>query len=502
MRIEYGPARALTASASDLVGLVSPGDVIGFSGFSGAGHPKAFPTALADRIRAAHERGEPFMVDVLTGASTAPDLDGVLAAADAMRLRTPYQADAQLREKINDGTTLFTDQHLSHLADEVRRGWFGRLNWAVVEAAGITPGGDLVPSITLGNNPVFLEEAERIVIEVNAWQSPELFGMHDVYYGLQAGPPNRKPIPILGPGDRIGQPTLRVDWSKVAGVILTDARDRNTPFKPLDDESKAIAQHFLDFLVTESKAGRLPPNLLPMESGAGNIPNAVMEALLTSGLTHLSAYTELIQDGMLALIDAGVMDVASATAISLSPERADEFNARARDYAGKLVIRPQEVTNNPEVIRRLGVIASNGMIEADIYGNVNSTHIMGSRLQNGLGGSGDFTRNGSISCFVSPSLAKGGAISSIVPFCSHIDHTEHDVHVIVTEQGLADLRGLAPRQRPRVVIEKCAHPDYRPLLLDYVERAQRLSPAAHTPHVLREAMSFHERYLETGTMMV
>ena len=97
----------------------------------------------------------------------------------------------------------------------------------------------------------------------------------------------------------------------------------------------------------------------------------------------------------------------------------------------------------------------NSMIEADIYGNINSTHLMGSSMMNGIGGSGDFARNGYLSFFVTPSVAKDGKISCIVPMCSHVDHTEHDTQIIVTEQGLADLRGLAPRQRAKVMIEKC-----------------------------------------------
>ena len=113
----------------------------------------------------------------------------------------------------------------------------------------------------------------------------------------------------------------------------------------------------------------------------------------------------------------------------------------------------------PEIIRRLGVIAMNGMIEADIYGNVNSTHVMGSRIQNGIGGSGDFARNGYLSIFMAPSTAQKGTISTIVPMVSHVDHTEHDVQVVVTEQGLADLRGLSPRQRAHLIIEKCASAD-------------------------------------------
>ncbi|TXI25270.1 MAG: propionyl-CoA--succinate CoA transferase, partial [Roseateles sp.] len=143
----------------------------------------------------------------------------------------------------------------------------------------------------------------------------------------------------------------------------------------------------------------------------------------------------------------------------------------------------------------------NGLIEADIYGNVNSTHVMGSRIQNGIGGSGDFARNAYLSIFMTPSTAKGGAISCIVPMVSHVDHTEHDVQIIVTEQGLADLRGLSPKERAALVIERCAHPDYRPLLRDYFERARRDAPGQHTPHQLGEAFAWHQRYLQQGRML-
>jgi succinyl-CoA:acetate CoA-transferase len=107
-----------------------------------------------------------------------------------------------------------------------------------------------------------------------------------------------------------------------------------------------------------------------------------------------------------------------------------------------------------------------------------------------------------MSCFLTPSTAKNGAISAIVPMVSHVDHTEHDVAVVVTEQGLADLRGLSPKQRARKIIEHCAHPDYRPMLQDYFERAVRDSKGRHTPHLLGEALSWHQRYLDTGTMRI
>jgi succinyl-CoA:acetate CoA-transferase len=283
-------------------------------------------------------------------------------------------------------------------------------------------------------------------------------------------------------------------------VVETDAPDRNTGFTEPDEASRSIAGHLIEFLEHEVGRGRLPANLLPLQSGVGNVANAVLAGLEESPFENLTAYTEVIQDGMLGLLKTGTLTLASATAFSLGPAAVAEFNDNARDYHDRIVLRPQEISNHPEIVRRLGVLAMNGAIEVDVYGNVNSTHLMGSRIQNGIGGSGDFARNAFISFFVTPSTAKGGAISSIVPMVSHVDHTEHDVNVIVTEQGLADLRGLAPRRRAQVVIDRCAHPDYRPLLHDYVDRALAGAYGRHTPHLLTEALSWHARFVETGSM--
>jgi succinyl-CoA:acetate CoA-transferase len=382
----------------------------------------------------------------------------------------------------------------------VWEGFLGHLDVALVEVSGITADGELVPSSSVGNNKTWIDQADAVILEVNSWQSEALQGMHDVYYGT-ALPPNRQPIPLTRPGDRIGVPHLRCPADKVIAVVETDAADRNTAFKEPDDASRQIAGHIIEFLEHEVRRGRIPPDLLPLQSGVGNVANAVLAELENSPFENLAAYTEVIQDGMLSLLRSGRMTVASATAFSLSPEEAAHLNEVARDYHDKIVLRPQEISNHPELIRRLGVLAMNGAIEADIYGNINSTHLMASRIQNGIGGSGDFARNAFVSLFVTPSTAKGGAISSIVPMVSHVDHTEHDVHVVVTEQGLADLRGLAPRRRARVVIDNCAHPDYRPLLDDYLERAQQGAYGRHTPHLLEEALGWHARFVRTGTMV-
>ena len=328
-----------------------------------------------------------------------------------------------------------------------------------------------------------------MILEVNTWMNPGLEGMHDIYYGTHL-PPDRQPIPLVSPEDRIGESYLRCDLNKIVAVVETNAPDRISKFSEADENSRAITGHILEFLAHEVKKGRMPAGLLPLQSGVGNVANAVMAGLGEGGYENLTAYTEVLQDGMLRLIEQGQMRFASATALSLSPEAMEDFARDIDFYREKILLRPQEISNHPEIIRRLGIIAMNGMIEADIYGNVNSTHIQGSSIMNGIGGSGDFARNAYLSIFMTPSVAKNGAISCIVPMATHVDHTEHDVQIIVTEQGLADLRGLAPKERARVIIAKCAHPDYRPALAEYFNRALRLSPGKHTPHVLEEAFSF------------
>jgi succinyl-CoA:acetate CoA-transferase len=499
-RIRSAAFAAKVVSADEAAAHIRHGDTVGMSGFTGAGYPKEVPQALARRITAAHDAGDPFRVNVWTGASTAPELDGALAAADGIELRLPYQSDPVSRQKINDGLMEYIDVHLSHVAQLAWEGFLGDLDVALVEVSGITEDGQLVPSSSVGNNKTWLDRADRVVLEVNSWQSADLDGMHDVYYGT-ALPPARRPIQLVHPGDRIGVPYLQVAPEKVVAVVESDSPDRNTAFADPDDAARRIAGHLIDFLEHEVSRGRLPRELLPLQSGVGNVANAVLAGLQDTRFEQLTAYTEVIQDGMLDLLQSGRLALASATAFSLSPTAVDRFNDSARDFRDRIVLRPQEISNHPEIVRRLGVLAMNGMIEADLYGNVNSTHLMGSRIQNGIGGSGDFARNAYISFFVTPSTAKGGAISAIVPMVSHVDHTEHDVHVIVTEHGLADLRGLAPRRRAQVVIDRCAAPEYRPMLADYVERAQAGAYGRHTPHLLAEALSWHTRYVETGSML-
>src|SRR3954449_1744463 len=324
-RIQHAGLARKVVPAEAAAALIRPGATVGMSGFTGAGYPKAVPGALASLIAEANAAGDRFRINVWTGASTAPELDGALAAADGIELRLPYQSDPISREKINSGHMDYIDVHLSHVAQLVWEGFLGHLDVALVEVSGITADGALVPSSSVGNNKTWIDQADSVILEVNSWQSDALRGMHDIYYGT-ALPPDRRPISLTRPGDRIGEPYFRCPPEKIIAVVETDSPDRNSAFTPPDEASRKIAGHLIEFLEHEVARGRLPVELLPLQSGVGNVANAVLAELAQSRFENLTAYTEVIQDGMLGLLKSGTLSVASATAFSLSPDAVTEFN--------------------------------------------------------------------------------------------------------------------------------------------------------------------------------
>lgn len=228
-RIRSEVFRSKIVTADEAAELIHDGAAIGFSGFVGAGYPKAVPAALAKKAESLHAKGEPFQVRVYTGASTDHALDGILAESDAVSFRTPFSTDGSLRRQINSGHVGYIDTHLSHLAQQVEEGFLDHLDFAVIEISGIDEEGHLIPSTSLGNNKTWLEQADKVILEVNEWQPEALNGVHDVYYSVDV-PPHRKPIPLVTAHDRIGRPWLEVDPEKVVGVIETEGGDRNTKF--------------------------------------------------------------------------------------------------------------------------------------------------------------------------------------------------------------------------------------------------------------------------------
>ena len=484
-------------TAEEAASFIQNGQQIAMSGFTPAGALKVIPKALAAKAEAEHAAGRPFKVSLISGASTGDSCDGVLARAKAIDFRTPYQSNADLRAGANatPNEINFVDMHLSMAPQFMNYGFMGKIDWAIVEAVDVSDNGEILLSTSVGISPTGLKLADKILIELNEYHSKALRGFHDIYE--TANPPMRREIPIYSAGDRCGSEVVKVDPSKIVGIVRTNLADEVKPFKPTDPITQKIGENVADFLASEMKAGRIPPEFLPIQSGVGNIANAVLGALGENpDIPQFSMYSEVLQDSVIDLIVHGHIKTASATSLTVTPEKIQEIYANPDFFRGKIILRPQEISNSPEVARRIGIISINTAIEVDLEGNVNSSHIMGKNLMNGIGGSGDFTRNAYISIYTTPSVAKNGAISAIVPNVSHCDHTEHSVNIIATEFGVADLRCKTPMQRAEILIEKCAHPDYKELLRDYLKAVS----CGHTPQTLAKAFAFHEAFVNEKDM--
>ncbi|ACN14706.1 Ach1 [Desulforapulum autotrophicum HRM2] len=491
-RIRYAPLRDKITDPATAARHIVDGTNVFISGFT-AGYPKMIPMELARRA----ELGENFKINLYAGASTGELVDGLLSKTDIINWRRPYMSDRTMREKINQGKVSFKDDHLSRLSALVRSGDWGKVDVAVIEAVAITEKGHLVPTMSVGNTPTYVKYADKIIIEMSESEPRGLEGIHDIF--IPEDPPYRMPIPLYRTADRIGKPFIEMNPDKVVAILKSGEKDTCAVFQPPGEIPLRIGELILDFVRHEMKKDRLPKTL-PWQAGVGDVSNALLSRFMDDDFFEsVDLYSEVIQDSVLDLIDMGKIRAASASAMTLSEKARERFFKEIYRYKEKIILRPVEISNSPEVIRRLGVIAINTALEVDIYGHVNSTHVMGSQLMNGIGGSGDFERNGALSFMVTPSMAKNGAISAIVPMVSHVDHSEHSVDVIVTEQGLVDTRNLTPRQVAEAIIKKCAHPDYRDLLWDYYSRALH-KVGGHEPHLLGEAFSFHQRFMETGDM--
>lgn len=482
-------------SAEEAAGYIKHGDNVGLSGFTASGTPKVVSVALAEKARRLHEQGEPFKINLYTGASTNDYVDGALTRADAVNFRLPYQGTKVTREAVNDGRIHYYDPHLSHISQDMRYGFMGRLDVAVVEVTEMNPQGDVILGAGLGMTPTLVEMADKVIIEYSSYYQKSFRGFHDNYIPLD--PPHRREIPIYTPSDRIGDTVLHIDPRKIVGVVPSNESESVKSFTELNDTTMAIGRNVAAFLAGEMKAGRIPKGFLPIQSGVGNVANAALYGLAENpDIPQFQMFTEVVQDAVMDLMQQGKCSFASTCALAFSEDSMLRFMDDIDFYRDKLLMRPGEISNHPEVVRRLGLIAMNTALECDIYGSVNSTHVNGTKMMNGIGGSGDFCRNAYLSIFLCPSVQKGGTISSIVPMVTHTDHSDHCVRVIVTEQGVADLRMKDPHQRAQAIIDNCVHPDYKELLRDYL----RIARKGHISHNLDSVFAMHRAYMELGDM--
>ncbi len=483
-------------TAEEAASYIKNGDNVAFSGFTASGTPKVVTVALAERAKKLHEEGKPFKINVFTGASTNDHVDGELARANAVGIRTPYQSHGDMRKSLNAAEMNYFDLHLSHLSQDLRYGFYGDIDVAIIEATEMSPNGEVILGAGLGMTPTIAQMAKKVIIEYSSYYHNSFRGFHDNYIPLD--PPHRREIPIYKPSDRIGSTVLKIDPKKIIGLVPSNASESIKPFTAPDEVSQRISENICHFLASQLREGRIPKEFLPIQSGVGNVANAVLYGLGENPeIPRFEMYTEVIQDAVMTLMEEGKCKFASTCALTFSDDAMLHFMENIDFFRDKVLMRPGEISNSPEVVRRLGLIAMNTALEADIFGNVNSTHVLGTKMMNGIGGSADFCRNAYLSIFSCPSIQKGGKISTIVPMVSHLDHSEHSVKILATEQGVADLRGKDPRQRAETIIENCVHPMYKELMWDYL----KLSKGGHTPHTLKAAFALHQAFSEKGDML-
>ena len=450
-----------TVDAEAAAAALDPDATVLTSGFGSVGYPKAIPLALASSAR-------DLSLTLVSSGKVGDEIDVDLVGSGQVVRRFSYQSSRIAREKTDTREIAFSDRNASSIGDEVQYGGLVEPDVAVVEAVAV--GEDwFVPSTSLGQVPAFVEAADALYVELNRHQPLELQALHDVY--RPDAPPNREPIPLSSPGERIGTAHVGFDPEKLAGVVETDRSDSTYTFRDPTDDDLAIAANLGSFLREELERSPVFDDAVHLQFGVGSLGNALMGELqsLEFGDREVHYFGELIQDGLFDMLDAGGLASASATSLALTDEGQERLFADVERYAEDVVLRPADVSNHPGLINQFGVIGVNSAIEFDIYGNANSTHVRGERMINGIGGSADFNRNSLITVCALPSTLNDGAISRVVPQVFHVDHTEHDIDVFVTEQGVADVRGLSPVERAELIVEECAHPDFAPELRSYLD---------------------------------
>ena len=467
--------------AADVAADVPTDATLLVSGFGSVGYPKAVPLALAALTC-------DLSLTVISGGSVGNEIDAELVEADAIARRYPYQARPPARKAVNARDIAFHDYNISTLGNEVEYGGLADRSIAVIEALAIGPDW-LIPTTSIGQTPTFVENAEKLIVELNHAIPTAVRKFHDIYRPKK--PPNREPVPLTDPGGRIGDEHVEFDADKLVGVVETDRRDQPYEFRDPTADDRAIASNLGTFLEEEVRRSPIFEESLRIQFGVGSLGNALMSALGNADFSgrDLIYFGEVIQDGLLNLLDNHDLTAASATSLALSNEGQDRLFDDIDRYAEDIVLRPGDLSNSPTLIDRFGVVGVNSALEVDLFGHVNSTHVNGTRVMNGVGGSGDFNRHSPLAVLALPSTAAGGDISRIVPMVPHVDHTEHDIDIVVTERGVADLRGNAPAETATDLIEQCAHPDYREGLREYLNRG--LVSDGHIPHNIETALDWH-----------
>ena len=216
-----------------------------------------------------------------------------------------------------------------------------------------------------------------------------------------------------------------------------------------------------------------------IQVGYGSLPNAVISNLYNK--KHLGVHTELLSDGLVALMKAGVIDNSrktlnrgvSVAAFSMGAKETYEY---LHDNPS-IVFRTIDYTNNPLIIAQNdNMVAINSSLEIDLTGQATSESL-GSQFYSGIGGHHDFMRGALMArhgktILAMKSTARNGTVSRIVPALSEsagVTLNRGDTRYVVTEYGIAYLHGKNVRERAMSLIS-IAHPKFRPWLIEQAKK--------------------------------
>jgi len=360
-----------------------------------------------------------------------------------LRVNTLFISD-NVRGAVNDGRADFTPAHLSQIprlfAEDVIP-----LDAALIQVSPPDEHGFCSFGVEVGVTKTAARSASIVIAEINP-NMPRTLGdafihISKIQYAI--------PVDYKLPEVAMGQPT---------------------------ELSKRIGQHVAGLIENGST----------LQMGIGAIPDGVLYYLRDK--RHLGIHTELFSDGVIDLYEAGVITNERKTlhpgkmiaGFLLGTQRLYDFV----DNNPVVELHPTEYINDPFIIaQNEKMVAINSAIEVDLTGQVCADSI-GTRMYSGTGGQVDFIRGAARSKGGKPIIAlpsstttsKGETFSRIVPILkpgAGVVTTRNDVHYVVTEYGVADLRGKSIRQRARALMD-IAHPNQRAGLEDEAIRLKFL----------------------------
>lgn len=490
-RIKKTSLLELVTTVDQAAASIHDGMTVAMSGYAMAGYPKGIVQELITR----KQNGETLSISLITGANV-PWLDEKLSGENIISRRVPMCASRSLASQINGGSVRYVEQQMNKMPRLLRSNSFGKIDIAIIEALGINENGDLIPTTSVGLAHHLIQAADQVIIEINMAQTEKLMGLHDVY--IPQAPPHSQPIPLTYANQRIGTVSIPINTDKIKYIVETNIPERSGPQALCTAETNGIVSNLFNFLELESKrnfGGALPP----IQTGFGGIANGIANAFHQSNFKDLQFFCGGIGVSVMELLVSGKAAGISTAGLEMS-ERMEEIINNTPNLRDSLVIRNGDIANNAEIIGRLSLLALNTGIEMDIYGNVNGSHISGSRVVNGIGGGANFAQNSGLSIILIPSTGKSGQVSNVVPMVSHQDICEHDVDVIVTENGVADLRGLDEIERAEQIIAHCTAGEYQEQLTAYLHEARKKC-GGHHPQLPEAAFAWYQRLRDTGSML-